>query len=266
MPSLEPERDHIYACPDAMTYSVEETIGGWRHLYATRCNRWTCVGCGPLRTKVLCKKLATAKPNRFITLTVAAGKYESPEAAWHETRRQVPELIRKIRKEVGSIEYARVLEVHKSGYPHYHLLVRSPFIEQHLLSKWWCHLTAAFIVDIRKVNPDQKVAEYIGKYLTKQLKVPFTNRRVTWSKGFFPEKPERITELRCWMLPHVEHESLAEYIRRRNLQGHVLMLTQNHGVVLNSDDEVEGDLIWSYYGPPAEEHSEDSEPTLRPST
>jgi len=172
----------------------------------------------------LCKRTAEAKPNRFITLTTANHKTQTPRQVWLFARRQVPELIRWIRKHRGPCEYVRVLEEHKSGYPHFHLIVRGPYIGQTALSDQWCKLTKAFIVDIQKINPEDNVAQYIAKYLTKQMSKTFTDRRVTASKGFFnpkPDKPEselnlldvqrfkgNIERTLYWEFPHEEVEQI----------------------------------------------------------
>lgn len=84
-----------------------------------------------------------------------------------------------------------MLEEHKSGFPHFHLVVRSPYVAQEELSRDWCKLTDAFIVDIRKIDPGRRVARYISKYLTKQTSPGFTNRRVSFTRSFFPPTPER---------------------------------------------------------------------------
>ncbi len=230
-------RDAPYACPSAMCLDAWCTESGGHHVIQTRCNRWSCPGCGPLRTRQLCRRLATATPNRFITLTCGSPGNRTPREVWDDTRRQVPELIRRIRRELGPTEYARVLEVHQSGYPHFHLLVRGPFIEQDTLSRWWCELTDAYIVDIRRVRPHDNVASYIGKYLTKQLEVPFTNRRCTWSRGFFPPPPPREPGGLHLDDPRRESGTLAEYLARQYPGAEWELLTPYHAVRVYPDSD-----------------------------
>ena len=168
-----------------------DTVSDTRHFWQTTCNRWTCIYCGPWKTWTLCKRIEAAKPNRFITLTTARPEGQTPRDVWNVARRKVPEVARWIRDKTGECEYCRVLEEHKSGYPHFHLLVRSGYVKQEELSRYWCSLTEAFIVDIRKVNTDDNVAGYVAKYLTKKMDVGFTDRRVTNSKRFFEPKPAK---------------------------------------------------------------------------
>ena len=170
-------------CPRSMVVTAYDMDTGRMHLWQTRCRTWTCDVCGPRKTWLLCKDIQSAKPNRFITLTTAHHGELSPREVWDTARRQVSELAKRLRRLHGEFEYARVLEEHKSGYPHFHLLVRSPYIAQTELSRHWFELTDAFIVDIRKVNPTDRVASYIAKYLTKQMSPRFTDRRVSASRG-----------------------------------------------------------------------------------
>lgn len=230
-----------YDCPAAMVVDAWDTAHGGHHVIQTRCNRWSCPGCGPLRTRILCRRLATGQPNRFVTLTAGRPDGRTPHEVWEDTRRQVPELIRRIRKEVGPTEYARVLEVHRSGYPHYHLLVRSPYLNQHTLSRWWCDLTDAFIVDVRAVDPQRRVAEYIGKYLSKQMAVPFTTRRCTWSRGYFPPQEKVEGEGISLIQPQRESGPLALYLARQYPDVEWEMLSRTHAVRVFGDS---GELGW----------------------
>lgn len=239
-PTAKPRTPQI--CPHQQTVCGRDYNGGWKHAFGTRCNRWSCPVCGPQRTKLLCKRLAAGKPNRLITLTCGRPAGREPGEVWEQTRRQVPELIRRIRKEVGAIEYARVMEVHKSGYPHYHLVVRSPYIDQELLSKWWCHLTDAFIVDIRKVNPTWKVAEYLAKYLTKQLTVPFTTSRCSFSRGW--DLPTEQDEKPKYDLREAAREScrVRSYLDWYYPDAEIDWLNESHAIIVSAG-QIIGD-IW----------------------
>lgn len=58
-------------------------------------------------------------------------------------------------------------ELHRSGYPHLHVVARSPFIPQKWLSERWSQLGIGSIVDIRKIFKHETAARYIAKYLGK---------------------------------------------------------------------------------------------------
>ncbi len=161
-------------------------------LIALTCKRWGCRYCGERRASLLASKVAEAKPNRLITLTINPKFHETPLSAYKSTTRKVSELSKKVRKLHGSFEYLRVLEVTKKGWPHYHLVCRSKYIPQYLLSEIWASLTGAPIVDVRMIRKHQSVYRYVLKYLCKQKYIPWTDRRVSWSRGFFPVTPETI--------------------------------------------------------------------------
>lgn len=194
MNKISAQHQQIYAqfppsgCESVMTIVGYDEVSERWHYFETTCNQWSCRRCGPWKTWQLCKDTEAAKPNRFITLTTADHTSQTPYEVWNFARRQVPELIRWIRKHRGPCEYVRVLEQHESGYPHFHLIVRGPYIHQSTLSTQWCKLTKAFIVDIRRIDPHRAVAKYVAKYLTKQLGKGFTERRVSASKGFFEKR------------------------------------------------------------------------------
>ena len=176
-------------CPQQSTTSFWDVNTELFHLVRVVCKTWSCPYCGPVKRAKLAVEVALARPNRFITLTTSGHSDQTPRDVFDATRRQLSELAKRLRKEHGTFEYLRALEQTKTGFPHYHLLVRSPYLDQHELSRHWCALTTAFIVDIRKLSQDEKAVRYVMKYLGKQTCVPFTTRRLSWTRNFFPPKP-----------------------------------------------------------------------------
>ena len=224
-------------CPAATTYEAWEQHGGYWHAIGTMCRQWSCPYCGPKRTKQLCTAIARARPNRFLTLTAGRPAGRTPREVWDDTRRMVPELIRHLRKEYGPIEYCRVLEAHKSGYPHYHLLARAPWIDQQGLSRAWESLTDAFIVDIRKVDPDRRVDKYIAKYLTKTTSVPFTARRVTSSRGFFLPADAHDKGDVNYVDAQRHDEHVRDFVEAQYKGFKIDWITEGHAVRLGQADE-----------------------------
>jgi hypothetical protein len=192
-----------------------------------------------VKIKRLAWLTSEAKPNRFVTLTTDVNKYPTPLQAWQDTSAQVPELIRALRKRFGSIEYLRVTELTKAGYPHYHMLLRSAYLPQPVVKAWWESTTGNSIVDVRKVNNSFNAYWYLVKYLTKLHKLEWTERHVSYSKHFFQQAAddipvtwelcekhrntthpheflmkhfanERVMQLRPgrWLLPHAPAEEL----------------------------------------------------------
>jgi hypothetical protein len=98
-----------------------------------------------------------------------------------------------MRTQLGEIEYLRVCELHVSGYPHYHALLRSGFIPQKLLSCTWKKLANAPVVWISKIDQSFSSFRYLTKYLTKLHRIEWTDRHVSYSRNFFrPEDTEKI--------------------------------------------------------------------------
>jgi hypothetical protein len=168
--AIDPETDSLVLCP-------------------VTCKRWGCEYCAVRKIRKLAFLTNGATPNRWIRLGVDPGRYSSPREAWEHTSPMLPEccrLLRKIRK--CELEYLRVTELHQSGYPHYHALLRSGFIPQKQLSDTWASLTSAPVVWISKIDSTFSSFRYLVKYLTKLHKIEWTDRHVSYSRNFFREE------------------------------------------------------------------------------
>jgi hypothetical protein len=187
-----PLYDLFQCCPRAQTYLAYDTKNGCEILRPVGCKTWSCWHCAQLKIKQLSAKTRDAHPNRMLTLTIDPHLYQTPREAFDKTRSQVPELIRRIRKRFGPCEYLRVTELTKKGWPHYHLLLRSNFLPHAWVRDQWQQLTGAVIVDLRQVKKTFAAYNYLVKYLSKLHKIEWTERHVSYSKGFFPEykKPQ----------------------------------------------------------------------------
>jgi len=152
---------------------------------ALPCKRWGCRICGERKMTRLGWRCADARPNRLITLTIDTKLWSTPRTAYDGTKGKVTALAVRLRRVYEEFEYFKVLEVTKKGWPHYHLIVRSPYIPQAELSDLWSDLTGATIVDVRAIRRTADVYYYVVKYLGKQRHIPWTNRRVSWSKNFW---------------------------------------------------------------------------------
>lgn len=173
------------ACPAATTVTAWSVTLGHSVIIAQRCGRWGCRHCGERKIVHFAKRVEAAQPNRLVTLTVNPARHADPRAAYDATRRTLPAYITKLRRRHGPIEFFRVLEATKKGWPHYHLVTRSGYLPQAELSRLWDEMTGAPIVDVRQIKRRDKVYFYVVKYLAKQTHVPWTNRRVSWTRSFF---------------------------------------------------------------------------------
>jgi hypothetical protein len=172
-------------CPWATTLHAWSKSLEKQVVIAIRCKRWGCDVCGKRKMTHYGRKCEAAKPNRLITLTVDTKLHETPHGAFKATGPKVTHFATRVRRIIPEFEYLKVLEVTKKGWPHYHLVVRSQFIKQAECSRIWAELTGAPIVDVRKIKKPSDVYYYVIKYLGKQKYIPWTDRRMSWSKNFF---------------------------------------------------------------------------------
>jgi hypothetical protein len=177
-------------CPAAKSLLYRIVGGDGQYLVGLTCKRWGCRYCAQQKIRKLSWLTSGAKPTRLLTLTVDPKLYSSPREAFDRTRAFVPELIRALRVRFGEIEYMRVTELTKAGYPHYHLLIRSGFLPHAVVKKLWEAYTGATIVDLRQVTDRFGAYNYLTKYLTKLHKIEWTERHVSYSKSFFQEDPK----------------------------------------------------------------------------
>jgi hypothetical protein len=175
-------------CPNATTSIYTSPVDPYTHMFATCCKRWGCAYCARQKIRQLACWTAAAAPNRLLTLTVDPKNYLGPKAAWQATAPMVSELTRKLRLKFGSIEYLRVTELTKAGWPHYHLLVRSNYLPYEVVKKTWAALTGATIVDLRAVEKAFSAYWYLTKYLAKMHRKTWTERHVSYSRSFFPKE------------------------------------------------------------------------------
>lgn len=182
--SQRPPLGRILDCTAATTITAWSQTHRAEVVLASTCEAWSCRCCGEHKAKRLARIAQAAKPNRLITLTVNPTLHDSPRAAFDNTRRQLGPFTRTCRKLLGSMEYLRVLEITKRGWPHYHLVARCPYLPHQLASDTWNALTGAPIVDVRQIKQSKDVYWYVVKYLSKQGYIDWTERRVTMTKNF----------------------------------------------------------------------------------
>ena len=173
-------------------------------LFLPGCNKWRCKVCGPERRRKLCYRIIDAHPERFLTLTIAPLPEETPRETYDRARRKIPELFRTLNKIYGrKTEYFRIMEIHRSGYPHFHFLTRGPFWPKPRIVEIWKKLTGSYIVDIRRLKFGEATrARYVTKYLAKTVcgDMSITKQPYCTSRGFWlpPSKGESPSEFQGW--------------------------------------------------------------------
>jgi hypothetical protein len=187
------EFKNYQTCPWAKTLVVEDIETGRPNVRSVTCKRWGCSYCAPRKIRKLAFLTNGAMPNRWIRLGVKPDLYKDGKEAWLKTTAKLPELCRVLRKEIGECEYLRVCELHQSGMPHYHAMLRSGFIPQKRMSTIWGDLTGAPVVYIAKIDQTFSSFRYLTKYLTKLHRIEWTDRHVSYSRNFFrPEDLEKM--------------------------------------------------------------------------
>jgi len=143
-----------------------------------RCGSWDCYCCGyKMRNNLVeeIERVATERPqmSRLLTLTLDPKNAPRNQEDRHQYITERWNALRtRLKREVGDFSFIWVREEQKNGLPHLHLIV-SRYLPQATVSKAWDELGGGSIVDIRKIDRVEKVANYVGKYLTKDATSDF---------------------------------------------------------------------------------------------
>lgn len=156
------------------------------YLLVNGCRRWACPVCGSILKAMLCRSILRAKPNRFLTVTCRHEQGIEHQLA--NIKKAWRKLIPALRTLHGPIEYCRILERCKDGYPHFHALLRSGYLPQNEIKTSWEKFAGATIVDIRRIHP--KSVTYVAKYVNKANDDAGTlnRQRITVSKSFWNKR------------------------------------------------------------------------------
>jgi hypothetical protein len=156
------------------------------------CKTWGCCYCGPKKANLyrfLIAQLAEREQlTRFLTLTLDPSLIEGDSVRY--LRGVFNKFRLYLRRKYGvPVKYIAVLEFHKSGVAHLHLLV-DRYIPWEWIKNSWSALGGGRVVFIKYVDV-HRISRYLSKYLTKDLllSAPKRSRRVTTSRSLrFIEK------------------------------------------------------------------------------
>jgi len=109
---------------------------------------------------------------KLITLTTSEESWQAGKSIQSSFRA----LLMRLRRRNWCFGYVRVVERTKAGLPHYHVILRGPYIPQSVLSGWWQEIHLSPVVDVRAVRQRVGAASYLAKYLGKD-----TSSRYSWS-------------------------------------------------------------------------------------
>jgi len=152
--------------------------GGWslvkqspveRRGKVLRCRSWRCDECAPIRRRQLMALAAAGNPVRFVTLTINPAVGLSPADRLGMLSHAWRTLVKRARRRwpTATLDYLAIVEATRLGEPHLHILLRSPFLPQRVLSVAMQDLIGAPVVDIRKIRNQREVVRYVAKYITK---------------------------------------------------------------------------------------------------
>lgn len=223
-------------CPKSQTMTAWDTVWNAWLVFALPCNQWSCRHCAVRKTRSLAHKTERAKPNRLLTLTVDPKLHANPRGAFDDTRRKIPDLVKYLRSRFGELEYLRVTELTKKGWPHYHFLLRSKFLPHDVVRDHWYALTGAAIVDLRQVKQSFGCYQYLLKYLTKLHKLTWTGRHVSYSRGFFMPSDDPTYEPHQLLEREVHNEHPSHYIMEYHSGQQVMKLAPRTFHFTSPDD------------------------------
>jgi len=167
-------------------WTIVGNDGVQQRFHRLNCKTWGCCYCGPRKArlyKYLIGQLAEREQlTRFLTLTLDPSRIEG------DSVRYLRGVFNKFRlylrrKYSTPVKYIAVLEFHKSGVAHLHLLV-DRFIPWEWIKQSWSALGGGEVVFIKYVDV-HRISRYLSKYLTKELllSAPKRSRRVTTSRS-----------------------------------------------------------------------------------
>ena len=153
-----------------------------------RCKSWFCPYCGPKKAwqlrRAIQEWMQHLNLKRLMTLTLDPARIPPGEDPIKYIRNTFNKFRVSLKRKYGeSISYISILELQKSGNPHFHILV-DRHIPQAWISESWQAVGGGRIVDIRMVDL-HRAPYYLTKYLSKQaiLSVPRGVRRYTTSRN-----------------------------------------------------------------------------------
>jgi hypothetical protein len=150
------------------------------------CGKLTCPKCGWKKAKkylkAVTKQAERLKLRRFLTLTLDPALIPEGVDSIQHLRACWAKLRVYIGRSFPHTSYISVVELHKSGIAHLHILV-SRFIPQPWIKKTWQAIGAGRIVFIKIIDM-HRIGAYLTKYITKELllMVPWRKKRISTSR------------------------------------------------------------------------------------
>ncbi len=157
----------------------------------TLCHRWDCPQCSRYKLRHARAIALAGRPERLVTLTTRPRQGYTIEQAIRWIRLRFRKLLADLRTDHPGLEYMAFVELHKSGWPHLHVLTRGAYISQRDLSERWAHHSGSFRVHIQLIRKTWKGIQEATKYYLKTAQEVHTES---------PNLPV-YTHSRKWIIP-----------------------------------------------------------------
>jgi hypothetical protein len=176
-------------CRDAVLVNHAE---GRAQAHVLYCRSWSCPICAPRRRYQVTLEIQEGAPERLLTLTVLPSRGLDQTDRAQTLVKNFRTLMRLAKKRYGyeEFEYFAVMEAQKSGEPHLHVALRCGWLDYAWIKRTWEDLTGAWNVDIRKIFSPTKCANYVAKYLGKDLHKFSGCKRYWRSIGYLTQSRE----------------------------------------------------------------------------
>ena len=177
------------------------------------CKSWTCEHCGPKKAKVIFARAFAGAIGRklkgfrdkfstkLFTLTLGGRefreKYTKAES-YKIAKYHFQKLVKNLRHVYGSFEYLAVLELHKDGYIHIHVILRGRNIAPKSvlddIEYFWRDLYGLGFVRINVVRSLEKALKYVLKYFFKEPPIFHEGERIVPKRNRFYFNSRRALE------------------------------------------------------------------------
>ena len=188
---------------DACRHLVALTFEDGLKIYQANCKQWECADCRPFMARKLRGKIMSGLPDKMLTLTSQEGLGDDRVERRKLMGVAFNVFIKRIKREfkLKTLPFFVVVEETERGEPHFHVLLRAPFIPQAWLSAQWSELTGASIVDIRKIYDQKHAMFYVSKYLSKKPARFGTTKRFWHSRDWKIASDEPVEERKACSQP-----------------------------------------------------------------
>jgi len=195
------EREHRAGCVKGCIIGQDETSG--RIIVVPLCcKNWNCPACAERLRDRWAGVAVRGEPDRFVTLTGDPKLHKDPREMRIAIKNAWAKFIAhwrrgKVRKDgkhtipPHDLEYIQAWELHKSGYPHLHVLIRGHYIPQPYLRRWMMTADVGEHVWINKITDTRAAGSELLKDVTKAVNSDsgvFTGSRIiTTSRNYNPK-------------------------------------------------------------------------------